>query len=405
MKRVLLVLIPVVLFFFSFQPAQAQTCSDPCDSNPPLSSSPFTLISTINDCSETDVSTTLQIRNTESLVDVVVCGVGYNIDYVDNTGTTRQSFSSNQIYPLFSCWGANCGAGQTRWITNTSGSGMGYPDGEVNINSAISIQVRYAYSGGRFQVCETGSLSTSNSCIVNNPLPTPTGCTPSNVCGANGECLPTEYCDSTGQCVVPDPSDPSQPFCECDPNVGLPGDCGSGNCPLTHYCWDWGGTSWVCIEDPDNCQPCMDNSGECGANGQCNLIQKCIGGWCQNFPIDCVGGGLPQIQYPMWCDEDGNPTVDDQTGLLYTAIGCVNSENIEVFVGFMLPILLGVGGGISLLLIAIAAIMIKTSAGDPKRLQAGKELAFAAVAGLILLILSIFLIRVMGLDIFGIPGL
>jgi hypothetical protein len=49
--------------------------------------------------------------------------------------------------------------------------------------------------------------------------------------------------------------------------------------------------------------------------------------------------------------------------------------------------------------------MISTSAGDPKKLQAGKELLTAAISGLLLLIFSVFILRIIGVEILNIPGL
>lgn len=49
--------------------------------------------------------------------------------------------------------------------------------------------------------------------------------------------------------------------------------------------------------------------------------------------------------------------------------------------------------------------MIITSQGDPRRLQSGKELLTAAIAGLLLVIFSVLILRVIGVNILGIPGL
>ncbi len=72
--------------------------------------------------------------------------------------------------------------------------------------------------------------------------------------------------------------------------------------------------------------------------------------------------------------------------------------------GFILKWAIGIGGGIAFLLIIYAGFMLMTSQGNPERLQAGKELMTSAISGLILLIFSIFILKVIGVDILGIPG-
>lgn len=87
-----------------------------------------------------------------------------------------------------------------------------------------------------------------------------------------------------------------------------------------------------------------------------------------------------------------------------TAIGCIPIESTDSFIGFILRWAIGVGGGIAFLLIVFAGFQIMTSAGNPERLQAGRELLTSAIAGLILLIFSVFILRVIGVDILGLPG-
>jgi hypothetical protein len=43
--------------------------------------------------------------------------------------------------------------------------------------------------------------------------------------------------------------------------------------------------------------------------------------------------------------------------------------------------------------------MIMTAAGNPERLKAGQELLTSALSGLVLLVLSIFVLRFIGVDI------
>ena len=47
--------------------------------------------------------------------------------------------------------------------------------------------------------------------------------------------------------------------------------------------------------------------------------------------------------------------------------------------------------------------MIITSTGDPIKLQAGRELLTAAIAGLLLLIFAVYILKLIGVEILGLP--
>jgi hypothetical protein len=85
-----------------------------------------------------------------------------------------------------------------------------------------------------------------------------------------------------------------------------------------------------------------------------------------------------------------------------TAIGCIPFGTPEALTTFFLRWALGIGGGIALLLIIYASFIISTSSGDPRRMQGGKELLTSAIAGLMLLIFSVFILRILGVNILGI---
>ncbi|MFH1971561.1 MAG: pilin [Patescibacteria group bacterium] len=106
----------------------------------------------------------------------------------------------------------------------------------------------------------------------------------------------------------------------------------------------------------------------------------------------------------MYCDSSDNPTTA-VTGKLYTAIGCIPVDNLELFISSILGWAIGIGGGIAFLLIIYSGFMIMTSSGNPERLKAGQELLTSAIAGLIMLIFSVFILRVIGVDILKIPGI
>lgn len=87
----------------------------------------------------------------------------------------------------------------------------------------------------------------------------------------------------------------------------------------------------------------------------------------------------------------------------WTAIGCVDT-NPTGFFSKILGLAIGIGGGIAFLLILFGGFQILTSAGNPEQLNAGREMISAAIAGLLLIIFSVFILRLIGYNIFGIPG-
>lgn len=87
---------------------------------------------------------------------------------------------------------------------------------------------------------------------------------------------------------------------------------------------------------------------------------------------------------------------------VWTAIGCVSSTG-GGFTGDLLKIGTGVGGGIALLLILFGSLQIMTSAGNPEKLSAGKELVTAAITGLLFIIFSVFILQLVGVTILKLP--
>ncbi len=130
---------------------------------------------------------------------------------------------------------------------------------------------------------------------------------------------------------------------------------------------------------------------------------------CSNtLPSITVGGKpAPLLSNPVEEQKAGiNNDVQGRCGDGYidTAIGCIPFTNTTSLISFILRWALGIAGGIAFLLILVAGFQIMTSRGDPNRLKAGQELLTSAIAGLILLIFSVFILRVIGVDILKIQG-
>lgn len=134
----------------------------------------------------------------------------------------------------------------------------------------------------------------------------------------------------------------------------------------------------------------------------------------------CDSGSLPTVNsnygYPYCqCTPSASPTPptntfrvtycnDDLSGIL-TAIGCIPVRDVNNFVPWMISWFIGISGGIAFIFILVASFKIMTASGNQEQLQGGRELLTAALSGLILIIFSIFLLRLIGVGILGIPGL
>ena len=93
----------------------------------------------------------------------------------------------------------------------------------------------------------------------------------------------------------------------------------------------------------------------------------------------------------------------DDSQQINTAIGCIPTEFSGLLAKFF-ELGAGIGGGIAFLLILFGGFQILTSAGNPEQLNAGRELVVSAISGLLMIIFSVFLLGVIGVDILGLPG-
>lgn len=122
---------------------------------------------------------------------------------------------------------------------------------------------------------------------------------------------------------------------------------------------------------------------------------KCYGGnfsglakYCQNSPVDA-----------------GKCTSCFQAGGIYTSIGCISDiSNVQSLVATVFNVGLGLAGGFAFMCIIYAAFLLQTSGGSPDRVKKSKELMTSCITGLLLIIFSIFILRLIGVQILKIPG-
>jgi len=245
---------------------------------------------------------------------------------------------------------------------------------------------------------------------------------PSNLCGTDGGCPQGERCVravNQNRCI-PDSSCPGyvppEPTTRCGDTETV-GKCGSaGGCDAGQLCYHCD-SGQGCPADR-----CGFVNGECGYDEDEGLYscgdplswnKNGRDGGCSSDSLWCkytAGQGAGWSCRPGDPDENSIdrgeqafnnlPTsykvgqgCEQQQGYVNSAIGCIPYVDINATAQFLVRWALGVGGGIALFLISISAIKIMTVRGDQKRLQDARDTLSAAVAGIVLIVLSIFVIR------------
>jgi hypothetical protein len=211
--------------------------------------------------------------------------------------------------------------------------------------------------------------------------------------GGVGNCCDLDY--NTFQCALgyhggclPDLDTES-----CDESAGYTVDgslCPEPGCDTTtrHTCK----RVETCSEAAGQCRPmrCLAGEGNLGNIPPCQIGDVC-----------CIAAGNI-AKVPIYCNSFGESTTNSASGTIFSAIGCIPVTGAVDFLEFLFPWVFGMAGGIALLLIAYAGFLIITSGGNYTKLQSGKELLTAAVGGILLVALSSFIMRVLGVDIFKI---
>lgn len=86
-----------------------------------------------------------------------------------------------------------------------------------------------------------------------------------------------------------------------------------------------------------------------------------------------------------------------------TALGCLSVET-KGFTIALLQFLAGVAGAVSLVIMLIATIQIMTGGDNAEQVKKGKELFTSAITGLLFIIFSVTLLRIVAGDIIQLDG-
>ena len=98
-----------------------------------------------------------------------------------------------------------------------------------------------------------------------------------------------------------------------------------------------------------------------------------------------------------------DPTVGCNDKEINTALGCL-SVDTQGFTTTLLQFLAGTAGAISLVIMLIATIQIMTGGDNAEQVKKGKELFTGAITGLLFIIFSVTLLKIVAGDIIQLPG-
>lgn len=90
-------------------------------------------------------------------------------------------------------------------------------------------------------------------------------------------------------------------------------------------------------------------------------------------------------------------------GGVWTGMGCIQ-VNLAGFVGSVMTIGLSLAGGLAFLCIIYSIFLLQTSRGNPERIKKAREYLTNCILGLIFIIFSVLILRIIGVDILRIPG-
>ncbi len=264
--------------------------------------------------------------------------------------------------------------------------------------------------------CPTGR-ERSDSCVVNEGTPREASVDKRAGCVAPKVQSTTEASDDSCQCIdAPPAAAPAvtQTGKSC-PTVYA---CPAGNTPSIN-----GAGVLRCSPPGTTAQnfPIGLNGGSCSAGAPDEKCQCVTGTGTGGVPKPGTGGDgstATTVKEPdptpctgdkctsgsgLQCNiADGKKVSSGGDGVL-TAIGCVPTKP-QTLIERILRYGTLAAGGVAFLLMLLAAIQMITAEGNPNTIKTSQEKFYSAIIGLLLIIFSVLLMQVIGVDLLGLRG-
>lgn len=103
-------------------------------------------------------------------------------------------------------------------------------------------------------------------------------------------------------------------------------------------------------------------------------------------------------------EQDQCKSCSNRDGGVWTALGCFNGNLSDFVTKNIMQTGVGIAGGISLLCIMFAAFQMQTSGGNAEKIKKAQELLTNCITGLMVIIFSILILKIIGVDILRLPG-
>ena len=176
------------------------------------------------------------------------------------------------------------------------------------------------------------------------------------------------------------------------------------------------GTS-CCVAPFGGYDPVKDQCGKIVGRGQVSPTDRqpteCSkeGTFCDASSLQCFKSkpppapGLPKpsVSPAIAAGKPCPDPPDPKNPGIQTAIGCIHTSPVG-FIKDFLKFIIGISGGLAFLMMLLGTFQMLSSAGNPETLAAGKDRLTNAVIGLLIVIFSVLLLRIIGVDILGLPG-